>query len=192
MAEYVVLVDEQDNVVGQAEKLAAHEAGLMHRAFSIMLVDDRGAEPLILIHQRHPKKYHGGGLWTNACCSHPRVGEAVFDAAHRRLQEELGVSVPLKKIGEFSYRATLANGLIEHEFDHIFLGWYQGETIAYHPDEISAIEWVTEAELANRIQQNPDQFSPWLSGVLAIYHTAQAAASPLADLASLTPIDSGH
>ncbi|NDD55500.1 isopentenyl-diphosphate Delta-isomerase, partial [bacterium] len=119
MQEFVVLVDQNDQQIGVEEKLSAHRQGLLHRAFSIFLFNPEGR---MLIHQRALHKYHSGGLWTNACCSHPRPGEEVADAAKRRLQEELGISCALEKQFSFIYKVHLVeDGLYEHEFDHVFI-----------------------------------------------------------------------
>jgi isopentenyl-diphosphate delta-isomerase len=119
MIEEVILVDANDKAIGSMEKMEAHEKGLLHRAFSILLINEKGE---MLLQQRAIEKYHSPGLWTNACCSHPRPSESNLDAAHRRLQEELGMSVELKEIFHFTYRAEFDDGLIEHEIDHVFLG----------------------------------------------------------------------
>src|ERR1700743_3243063 len=119
----VVLVDESDKEIGVMEKMEAHEKALLHRAFSVFIFDASGR---MLLQRRALAKYHSGGLWTNACCSHPRPGETVQAAAERRLVEELGFSTPLCKAFEFIYRADFANGLTEYEFDHVFAGAFEG------------------------------------------------------------------
>src|SRR4051794_23646258 len=121
----LILVDEHDNPVGYSAKLAAHEnGGRLHRAFSIFIFNSRGE---MLLQRRAAGKYHFGGLWTNACCSHPRRGESTVDAAHKRLREELGLDTDLREIFSFTYRATdSVSGLTEHEFDHVFVGRFDG------------------------------------------------------------------
>ncbi|HSU49504.1 MAG TPA: isopentenyl-diphosphate Delta-isomerase, partial [Segetibacter sp.] len=121
--EEVILVNELDEQIGKMEKMEAHSKGLLHRAFSVFIFNDQGE---MLLQQRAVSKYHSGGLWTNACCSHPRPEEATEDAALRRLQEELGFTVSLAKIFDFRYNASFTNGLTEHEFDHVFVGTYNG------------------------------------------------------------------
>jgi len=122
--EEVILVDEFDQQIGVMEKMEAHEKALLHRAFSVFIFNSKGE---MLVQQRALTKYHSGGLWTNACCSHPRPGEDTLQAAQRRLKEELGFETPLKKIFDFTYKAVFDNGLTEHEFDHVFVGYYDGE-----------------------------------------------------------------
>jgi len=119
----VILVNEQDQPVGTMEKMEVHQKALLHRAFSVFLFNDRGE---MLLHKRADSKYHSGGLWTNACCSHPRPGEDTRSAAEKRLQEEMGIVTPLTKAFDFIYKASFDNGLTEHEFDHVFTGTYQG------------------------------------------------------------------
>lgn len=119
----VVLVNEQDEEIGTMEKMAAHREAYLHRAFSIFIFNTRGE---MLLQQRSPDKYHSGGLWTNACCSHPLPGEDTIQAANRRLREEMGFETPLEKIFDFTYRSEFNNGLTEYEFDHVFTGFYDG------------------------------------------------------------------
>ena len=117
--EQLILVDESNRATGSGGKTAVHRAGLLHRAFSIFVVDDRGR---ILLQRRNPKKYHSGGLWANSCCGHPRPGERTVTAARRRLNEELGVSSDLM-FGFFSrYRTELDNGMHENEFVYVYFG----------------------------------------------------------------------
>ena len=123
----VILVNERDEALGVMEKMEAHRKGALHRAFSVFIFDSRGR---MLLQQRASEKYHGGLLWTNACCSHPYPGEEVERAAERRLNEELGFTAPIHKIFSFTYRALVENDLTEHEFDHVFAGQYEGEITA--------------------------------------------------------------
>src|SRR5688500_8369765 len=119
--ESVVLVNESDEVIGSAPKLDAHRDGLLHRAFSVFIRDHDGR---ILLHRRADGKYHSGGLWTNACCGHPRPGEETAAAAERRLLEEMGIGTDLAEAGVFTYHASVGAGLMEHEIDHVFSGIY--------------------------------------------------------------------
>ncbi len=117
----VVLVNELDEPIGTMEKMAAHRNAFLHRAFSVFIFNKRGD---MLLQQRAISKYHSGGLWTNACCSHPLPGEDILSAAKRRLQEEMGFATSLKKVFDFTYKSEFDNGLIEFEFDHVFVGQY--------------------------------------------------------------------
>ena len=85
--EEVILVNDSDEMIGTAEKLKAHQQALLHRALSIFILNDKGE---MLLQQRAFNKYHSGGLWTNACCTHPKPNEDILFAAHRRLKEEMG------------------------------------------------------------------------------------------------------
>jgi len=157
--EQVILVDERDREVGTLGKLAAHEhGGTRHRAFSVFIVDAQGRW---LLQRRAGGKYHFPGLWTNACCSHPRPGELTAAAAHRRLREELGFDCPLAERFQFEYKATsAAEGLTEHELDHVFTGVYGGEI---QPDsaEVGAVRWVEPAALEQELREQPQSFTPW-------------------------------
>jgi isopentenyl-diphosphate Delta-isomerase len=157
-AEFVVLVDDRDRQVGVAEKLQAHLDGTLHRAFSIFVVNSQCE---LMLQKRAKTKYHSGGLWTNTCCSHPRPNEALESACDRRLQEEMGFTCELKEIFSFVYRAELDRGLIEHEYDYVFLGKYDGEPIP-NPDEVEDWQWMNIKALQIDIQQNPDRYTYWL------------------------------
>jgi isopentenyl-diphosphate Delta-isomerase len=154
---YIVLVDEQDKAVGTVEKLAAHQLGYLHRAFSIFIIDQSGN---MLLQQRALDKYHSGGLWTNACCSHPTPGETVEAAALRRLQEEMGFQCPLHKVFEFTYCSKLDNGLIEHEYDHVLLGVYDG-IIFHNPAEVNDYQYKSLPEITKALEQSPEMFTTW-------------------------------
>lgn len=155
--EEVILVDENDVAVGTMEKLKAHKEGVRHRAFSVLLYDDEGR---MLLQQRQLGKYHCGGLWSNACCSHPRPGETTEDATQRRLKEELGTTSDLKPLFSFLYKVQFDNGLTEHELDHVFAGKV-GERLKPNPDEVSDIRFVEPIDLKFWIASDPSQFTPW-------------------------------
>ncbi len=163
----VILVDKNDNEIGVAEKLAAHEQALLHRAFSVFIFYrlKNGALELLL-QQRHPAKYHCGGLWTNSCCSHPEPGEATLTAAKRRVREELGLNIELQETGHFTYKAEFANGLTEHEFDHVFIGYVENKNLKFDPEEISAVKWISLDELALVLKAGEMQFTPWFEEAL--------------------------
>lgn len=153
----VILVDEQDMPVGAMEKMEVHQKALLHRAFSIFIFNERGE---MLLHKRADKKYHSGGLWTNACCSHPRPGEDTLAAARKRLQEEMGIVTDIKKAFDFVYRAELDNGLTEHEFDHVFTGIYSGEIV---PDKEEVSDYCYKAidEIKDSIRSHPQKYTEW-------------------------------
>ena len=179
--EQLILVDEQDRPVGLAAKLAAHQGGgRLHRAFSIFIFDAAGR---MLLQRRSVKKYHFGGLWTNACCSHPRGGgmgreQDLADAARARLREEFGFEVPLREAFSFVYRAEdPASGLVEHEFDHVFVGRFDGEPRP-NADEIDDWRWVDPAELAEDVRRNPQRYTPWFKIALEQVMRHRAGGSP--------------
>lgn len=154
----VVLVNQQDAVVGCAEKIHAHQHALLHRAFSICIFNQRHE---LLLQQRAHCKYHCAGLWTNTCCSHAQLDEPIAETAQQRLLVEMGISTPLSVVGTFCYRAELANGLWEHELDHVFVGWYEGD-IAPHPDEVAATRWISIPALREAMKSTPEAYTPWL------------------------------
>ncbi len=150
--EKLILVDEKNRATGTAGKTAVHRAGLLHRAFSIFIVDDRGR---IVVQQRSPKKYHSGGLWANSCCGHPRPGEQTVTAARRRLGEELGVTGPLS-FGFFArYQADLGNGMHENEFVYVYFGRLRSEPRP-DPAEIADLAHVSFDDISRRIKREPE------------------------------------
>ena len=155
--ENVILVDEKDNQVGLMPKLEAHQKGLLHRAFSVFIFN---SDYKLLLQKRASSKYHSGGLWTNTCCSHPRDGEDIIDAANRRLDEEMGIKTSLRKVFDFIYTAELDNNLIENEFDHVFYGVYDIDPII-NKDEAEDFKWVDMETLKNDIENNKDQYTVW-------------------------------
>jgi len=156
MAE-VILVNEYDEPIGTLEKMEAHRRGILHRAFSVFVFDRQGR---MLLQQRALSKYHSGGLWTNACCSHPRPGEDTQAAARKRLQEELGFDTEIKPLFTFTYKAQFENGLTEHEFDHVFIGTYDGDILP-NAAEVMAYRYETFAQIEAELFQQPEKFTAW-------------------------------
>lgn len=153
----VILVTPQDEPLGVMEKMEAHQKGLLHRAFSVFIFDKKGR---MLLQQRAPQKYHGAYLWTNACCSHPMWNEPVEEAAQRRLKEELGFATPLEKIFAFTYKARVENDLVEHEYDHVFAGEYEGE-IRMNAEEVCDYAYRDLAEIKSLVRESPGLFTSW-------------------------------
>lgn len=153
----VVLVNQYDEPLGVMEKMEAHRSPHLHRAFSIFLFNSQHE---MLLQRRALSKYHSGGLWTNACCSHPYPGEQVEKAAHRRLYEELGIETRLEKAFHFTYQAEFENGLFEHEFDHVFLGSFDG---SLHPDPAEVADYCYKSieAIKNDLEIVPSAYTPW-------------------------------
>lgn len=156
MSDMLICVDALDRQIGAADKQRCHSEGLLHRAFSIFLVD--GSR--LLLQRRALHKYHSGGLWANSCCSHPRDGESLQDAVQRRLFEELGVHCPCSEVGSFVYRHCFSPELYEYEYDHVFMGSFQG-TVFPNPEEIMETRWFEREELLRLMNEQPDQFASW-------------------------------
>ncbi len=152
----VILVDENDQPVGTVGKIEAHEKGLLHRAFSVFIFNSKGE----MLLQQRAKKYHSSHLWSNACCSHPTPGEELMDAARRRLQEEMGFSTSLEKIFDFVYRVDFENGLTEYEFDHVFVGEYDG-TVNISKTEVMDFCFKDMSEIKHSLQTHPLKYSSW-------------------------------
>jgi isopentenyl-diphosphate delta-isomerase len=164
----LVLVDGLDRPLGVASKLEAHQRGLLHRAFSVVLVRE-GAQGLeLLLASRAEGKYHSEGLWANSCCSHPRAGEELLEAAERRVGEELGCGVcDLCEVGSFVYRAVFSSGLSEHEYDHVLLGRPVGEPEP-DPAEVGGLRWERLDDVAHELAEHPEHFAAWAPMVLSI------------------------
>lgn len=161
MSEQVILVDKNDNIIGTEEKLKAHQLGLLHRAFSIFVLR-RNPDLELLMQKRALTKYHSGGLWTNSCCGHPTPSEPLMEAATRRLKEEIGLSLPLKEIGVFTYKADVGNNLTEHEIDHILIGYWEGEPIIPNPEEVETLQWHNLDQTLVEMNQDPSLFTVWV------------------------------
>ena len=156
--EFVVLVNKEGKKIGTAEKLEAHQRGLLHRAFSIFIFNDRGE---MLLQKRAPGKYHFADMWSNACCSHPRPGEKILSAAKRRLREELNLQTRLESKGPVRYKFFDAGSqLTEHEYDYIFTGRFNG-VVDFNFKEVAGIKWVSNPALKKEIKFQPRRFTPW-------------------------------
>ena len=154
----VILVNEKDEPVGVMEKIEAHKrGGTLHRAFSILVFNKKGE---LMLQLRSKKKYHAGGLWTNTVCSHPRPGETTEEAAKRRLMEEMGFTTELKEVGSFIYRADVGNGLTEYEYDHVFVGFYEGLPKP-NPEEADGWKWMDFEAVVRDVKKNPEHYTPW-------------------------------
>ncbi|MBW1847259.1 MAG: isopentenyl-diphosphate Delta-isomerase [Deltaproteobacteria bacterium] len=166
MKEQVILVDKDDNSIGSEEKMKAHAEGKLHRAFSVFIYNSKGE---MLLQQRAFDKYHSGGLWTNACCSHPRLGESIKQAAHRRLKEEMGFDCKLSEKFHFIYKAELDQGLIEHELDHVLIGMFESK-INPNPNEAENYQWINIDKIFEDIQTYPGKYSSWFKIALRRLH----------------------
>ena len=167
MQENVILVDQNDQEVGQCEKIEAHEKALLHRAFSVFVFNDKNE---LMIQQRALSKYHSPGLWTNTCCSHQREGESNIEAGKRRLQEEMGFSTELKDTISFIYKAPFDNGLTEHEFDHILVGNFKGKP-DLNPDEVAEWKWMSLDAIEKDMQTNPSIYTEWFKIIFDKYYS---------------------
>lgn len=157
--ETVILVDRDDQETGTMEKMEAHFQGRLHRAFSVFIFNKKGE---LLLQQRANGKYHSGGKWTNSCCSHPRPGETTIGAAHRRLQEEMGMTSELNFVFSFIYCTAIQDDIIENEYDHVFFGVTDNLPVPA-ADEVSSFKYISMAQLAADLKENPDNFTRWLA-----------------------------
>lgn len=153
----VILVDVGDRQTGVMEKMEAHKQGLLHRAFSVFIFNTKGE---MLLQQRAISKYHSGGLWTNACCSHPYPEEETKAAAQRRLKEELGFETPINKVFDFVYKADFDNGLTENEFDHVYVGEFEGK-IDFNKQEVMDVCYKDVHEICHSLQTHPQKYTAW-------------------------------
>lgn len=161
--EQVVLVDEKNELLGYMGKLEAHKKGLLHRAISVIIFNDKGE---MLVQQRALTKYHWAGIWSNTCCSHPRKDESFQHAAERRLFEELGFKTPLKESFQFIYKAfDETSGLTEYEYDTVFTGIYN-DSFEFNRDEVNAVKWMNIKDLLHDIEVRPFDYSFWFKVIL--------------------------
>ena len=155
--EHVVLVNERDESLGTMPKMEAHEKGVLHRAFSVFILNKAGE---IMLQQRAGHKYHSPLLWTNTCCSHQREGESNIEAGKRRLEEEMGFTTELKELFSFIYKAPFDNGLTEHELDHVMIGYYEDAPVL-NEEEVAAWSWEKPEKIKEDMKQHPDKYTAW-------------------------------
>jgi isopentenyl-diphosphate delta-isomerase len=153
----VILVDENDVPTGTMEKIEVHQKALLHRAFSVFIFNSKGE---MLLQQRAAQKYHSPLLWTNTCCSHPAPGEDIVYAASKRLKEEMGFTTQLEKVFEFIYKAPFDNGLTEYEYDHVFIGEYDGVIIP-DIDEVNSYQHQSPESIDADLQLFPEKYTEW-------------------------------
>lgn len=157
LEEQVILVDEKDQQIGLMGKMEAHEKALLHRAFSVFIMNDKGE---LMLQQRAAEKYHSPLLWANTCCSHQRDGESNINAGMRRLQEEMGFVTELKEVFSFIYKAPFDNGLTEHELDHVMVGNYN-DVPAINKEEVESYKWMTPEAVKEDMKLQPEIYTAW-------------------------------
>ncbi len=169
--EQVILVNENDEPIGSMEKIEAHEKALLHRAFSVFILNDKNE---VMLQQRAASKYHSPLLWTNTCCSHQRAGETNIDAGKRRLQEEMGFQVDLKELFSFIYKAPFDNGLTEHELDHVMVG-YSNQDPNINREEVEAWKWMSLEAIKQDMKDHPESYTAWFKIIFEkFYHFIEA------------------
>mgnify|MGYP000312167831 FL=1 len=168
MEEQVILVDKNDNQLGLMPKMEAHEKAVLHRAFSVFIFNKKGE---LMLQQRAAHKYHSPLLWTNTCCSHPLPGETIVEAANRRLVEEMGMKASLSPLFSFIYRAELENNLVEHELDHVLIG-FTDEQPKVNPDEVCDYKWISMHEIEDDIEKNESHYTAWFKKIILEYKSA--------------------
>jgi len=168
MNQDVILVNKNDEEIGTMEKMEAHLQGMLHRAFSVLIFNSHGK---LLIHRRAYGKYHSEGLWTNTCCSHPLPGETIAEAANRRLKEEMGMETTLAPLFSFIYRAELENNLVEHELDHVLIG-FTNEQPNVNPEEVCDYKWLAMHEIEEDIERQPNLYTAWFKKIILEYKEA--------------------
>ena len=162
--EYIAVVDTNDNIISYQEKMEVHENGILHRAFSILLFNDKNE---LLLQRRALEKYHSPGEWTNTCCSHQREGETLLEAAKRRITEELGIiDIELKEEFSFHYKCKFSNELYENEIDHVYTGTYNGDISNFNRDEVCEVKWISYDKLVVWMENKPDEFTFWFKDIM--------------------------
>ena len=166
--ENIILVDAEDNQIGEIEKITAHEYGMLHRAFSVFIFRKRNNKLECLLQQRSIKKYHSRGLWSNTCCSHPHPNENVIESAEKKLKEEMGIEAKLSYAGKFHYIAPLEHGLTENEIDRVLIGYYDAEDIPINLEEAQAYRWIEIDDLKKDVELHPEKYTYWFKPALEI------------------------
>lgn len=159
----VIVVNSKDEWMGTMDKMEAHKTGTLHRAFSVFILNSKNE---LLLQKRAADKYHSGGLWSNTCCSHPYPGESTKSAATRRLKEELGFDAELEEIYTQEYNSAMDNGLIENEYDHIYIGYSDTTDFNLNPVEVSEIMYISIDKLLLWMKEDPKSFTSWLHIVM--------------------------
>jgi isopentenyl-diphosphate delta-isomerase len=162
MKDLVILVDEKDNEIGYLDKLEAHQRGMLHRAFSVLIFNSAGE---LLLQKRAANKYHSSGLWTNTCCSHPKPNEPMVEAVQRRLKEEMGIACETNFVYKFLYQAALDGGLTEHELDYVFIGVCDDNPVI-NTHEVSAWKYVSLGEIRKDLVKNPAAYTFWFKEII--------------------------
>lgn len=160
--EKVILVDMNDNELGEMEKLEAHKKGMLHRAFSVFIFNGKGE---MLLQQRAAAKYHGSGLWSNTCCSHPGSGEDVLQSAKERLHYEMGLNCDIQFLFPLVYKEEVENGLIEHEFDHVFAGKTETNPLP-NTEEVQSFKWAKPEDVMESMHHYPEHYTIWFRKLL--------------------------
>ncbi len=165
--ENVILVNSSDEQIGLMPKLEAHEKAVLHRAFSVFVLNNKNE---IMLQQRAKHKYHSPLLWTNTCCSHQREGETNLQAGNRRLGEEMGFETELKELFHFIYKAPFDNGLTEHELDHVMIG-YSNQEPKINPEEVENWKWMNIEDVRKDMQLQPEVYTVWFKIIFdQFYH----------------------
>lgn len=175
LAIQVPLVDSNGFITGYSEKLHVHKSGLLHLAFSVMIIRRNVTGTEFLLQRRAAHKYHSGNLWTNSCCSHPLMHESIMAAAQRRVKEELGIVTKLefKNVAKIKYNYSLGNGLIEHEYNHLLVAMVEDLVWCANADEVMAVEWWPVQEIATQLIKRPDMFTAWFPDVFSHIYNSQ-------------------
>ena len=175
LEENVILVNEKDEQIGLMPKLEAHQKAVLHRAFSVFVLNSKNE---IMLQQRAHQKYHSPLLWTNTCCSHQREGESNIQAGSRRLFEEMGFKTELKELFHFIYKAPFDNGLTEHELDHVMIGYYN-EAPLINPEEVENWKWMKSEDVKTDMELQPALYTVWFKIIFdEFYHFLEEHKSP--------------
>lgn len=161
----VILVNENDEIIGHMPKLEAHKVGALHRAFSVLIFNSQHE---LLLQQRALHKYHTPGKWANTCCSHPKDKETPLEGAQRRLDEEMGLKIDLEYIFKFKYKAPFDNGLTEHEIDYVFVG-FSDKKPNINPEEVNDFKYMSIKDIQSDIIKHPEEYTPWFKIIMEKY-----------------------
>lgn len=158
--EPLILVDHDGIAIGSQPKLKCHIGqGILHKAFSVFVFNSQDE---VLLQRRSAGKMLWPSYWANSCCSHPRVDEDEFEAAHRRVSEELGISVHgLSKRFDFQYQARFKDIGSEWEHCSVFTA-HSDDEVAINRNEVAETRWVAMSRLADLLTDETERFTPWI------------------------------
>ncbi len=157
MAESLAFVNENDEPIGVGDRQQAWTNGYYTRNIRVVLRDENGR---FLSQKRSSKKTTFAGMWTVAASGHVDEGETWDEAARRETQEEIGVAVDLKLVGNFVFKND-EDGKKIRQIIHVYEAVIDSSTqFSLQQDEVEDIKWYKLEDLKSLMQATPNKFTP--------------------------------